>query len=210
MKRIFSFFEYYGGFLGILVLIYDRISFYTYKKYFYKKIFLNYGNNIRWGKHGLRLTIPKNIRISSPHKISIGDNCQFDEYVYLQVHHEGEKLIIKNNVRVNAFTHIQAYSEIIINDYVLIAPFSHINSGNHGFDNMKEPIMNQAYKKAGIILIGKGSWIGRNSHILGNVQIGKNTVIGAGSVVTKSFDEFSIIVGVPARLIRKINANNNQ
>jgi len=209
MKTIINFFEYYGGFLGILILIYDRLSFYTYKKYFYEKLFLNYGKNIRWGKHGLRLTIPKNIRISSPHKISIGNNCQFDEYVYLQVHHEGENLIIGNNVRINAFTHIQAYSSIILHDFVLVAPFSHINSGNHGFENINKPIMEQSYKKSGVIEIAKGSWIGRNSHILGNVKLGENTVIGAGSVVTKSFDNFSVIAGVPAKLIKVVNANND-
>lgn len=209
MKKIINLFEYYGGLLGILILIYDRFSFYIYKKYFYKKLFLNYGENVRWGKHGLRLTIPKNIRISSPHKISIGNNCQFDEYVYLQVHHEGENLIIGNNIRINAFTHIQAYSSIILYDFVLIAPFSHINSGNHGFTDIKEPIMKQAYKKAGAIIIGKGSWIGRNSHILGNVNLGENTVVGAGSVVTSSFEDFSIVAGVPAKLIRTMNANSN-
>lgn len=209
MKKIWNFFEYYGGFLGILGLVYDRISFYTYKKYFYKNIFLNYGENVRWGKHGLRFTIPRNIRISSPHKISIGNNCQFDEYVYLQVHHEGENLIIGNNVRINAFTHIQAYSSIILSDFVLVAPFSHINSGNHGFDDTKEPIMKQPYKKAGAIVVAKGSWIGRNSHILGNVKLGENTVVAAGSVVTKSFDNFSVVAGVPAKLIRISNAKIN-
>jgi acetyltransferase-like isoleucine patch superfamily enzyme len=200
--KVFEKFIMSGGFLGTITIIIDRISFYSYKKRYYKRIFMHYGDNIRWGKHGLRLTIPSTIRISNPHKISIGNNCQFDEFVYLQSHHDGEGLMIGNEVRVNAFAHIQSFSKITIGDFVLIAPFSHVNSGNHGSSDKKIPIMHQEYQKAGPIFINKGTWIGRSSHVLGGVVLGINCVVAAGAVVTKSFPDYSKIGGIPARLLK--------
>lgn len=192
-----------GGLFALIVLIYDRILFRLFLRSYYKKIFNSYGDNIRWGKHGLRLTIPRTVRLSCPEKISIGDNCQFDEFVYLQAHHEGEGLYIRNNVRVNAFTHIQAYSRITLEDHVLIAPFCHVNSGNHGMRDKDSPIMLQPYVKAGPITIGTGSWLGRNSHVLGNVSLGVNCVVACGAVVTKSFPNFTVVGGVPAKVLKR-------
>jgi acetyltransferase-like isoleucine patch superfamily enzyme len=198
-----------GGVSGIVLLVWDRVSFRLYKKRYYKNIFLNYGENIRWGKHSLRLTIPESVRIANPQKISISNNCEFDEYVYLQSHHDGEGLVIGNGVRINAFTHVQAFSKVIIEDSVLIAPFSHVNSGNHGMHDNSCPIMNQPYEKAGMITIGMGTWLGRSSHILGGVVLGKNCVVAAGAVVTKSFSDFSIVGGVPAKLLKAIDETKN-
>ena len=206
-ERFFSFVEkviFYDGLAFYVTLIWDRLVFHIFYKNYYQKKFLFYGHNIRWGKHSQRFTIPNSIRIGTPEKISIGNNCQFDEYCYIQCHHGGEGLFIGDNTRVNAFTHIQAYSKIVIEGDVLIAPFSHINSGNHGFDNPTLPIMDQAYSKAGAIQIGRGTWLGRSSQVLGGVSLGINCVVASGSVVTQSFPDHSILGGVPARNIRKI------
>lgn len=88
----------------------------------------------------------------------------------------------------------------------MIAPFTHINSGNHGYFDFDKPIMSQKYLKAGKIFIGKGCWIGRSTHILGGSFIGENSVAAANSVVTKPFKEKNIILaGIPAKIIRKVN-----
>ncbi|UFS62407.1 acyltransferase [Sulfurimonas sp. HSL-3221] len=190
-----------GGVAGLISLVVDRMAFYGYKRRYYQKSFMQYGENVRWGKHALRLCIPSSVRISNPQRISIGNNCQFDEYVYLQSHHEGEGLFLGNGVRINAFTHIQSFSRVVIGDFVLVAPFCHINSGNHGTEDAEVPIMHQRYKKAGEISIGRGVWMGRNSQVLGGVQLGKNCIVAAGAVVTKSFPEHTTIGGVPANVI---------
>ena len=56
------------------------------------------------------------------------------------------------------------------------------------------------------IIIKRNVWIGANVIILPGVKIGSNSIIGAGSVVTKSFEDNSIVCGNPARFIKK---NNN-
>lgn len=188
----------------VFKLILDRLLFKLIYEKVYKNRFNNYGENIKWGRDQLWCLIPKNVRISNPNKISIMDNCSFDENVYLQAHHESEGLFIGQNVRINSNTHIQSFSKIEIYNNVLIAPFCHINSGNHGFDNSTLPIMNQEYQKSGEIHIGSGSWLGHSATILGNVTLGSNTVVGSGAIVTKSFKEIqSILVGIPAKNIKK-------
>jgi acetyltransferase-like isoleucine patch superfamily enzyme len=55
----------------------------------------------------------------------------------------------------------------------------------------------------GYISLGDGCWIAFNSVILGRVKIGKQSVVGANSVVTKDVSPFSVVVGNPARVIKK-------
>lgn len=206
-KLVIGFISFARRLFLFLFTSYDKLLFHIFYKHYYRSIFMHYGNNVRWGKHFLRLTIPSNIRISSPEKISIGDNCQFDEYTYIQCHHLGDGLVIGSNTRVNAFTHIQAYSSVVIEPSVLIAPFSHINSGNHGFENHEVPIMEQPYQRGGSILIGSGTWLGRGAQVLGGVSLGRNCIVASGAVVTKSFPDFSLVGGVPAKPLRIPNGN---
>lgn len=187
-------FNIYKKFMFPLILL-DRIFYHSFFKFYYKKKFAYYGSNIRWGKYYLRKTIPFNIRISNVQNIYLNDGCQIDEFCHLMCSNHG-KLILGKNVRLaNGFIHIGAYNNIIIEDNVLIASFSQIINGNHEYRNNSLPIMQQGSFGTGDILIKSGCWIGRNSCVLGGVVLGKNSVVGANSVVTKSFDDYSIIVG---------------
>jgi acetyltransferase-like isoleucine patch superfamily enzyme len=58
------------------------------------------------------------------------------------------------------------------------------------------------------IIIGNNVWIGSNSTILPGVVIGDNSIIGAGSVVTKNVPSNVIVAGVPAKVIKKIEDND--
>ena len=53
------------------------------------------------------------------------------------------------------------------------------------------------------LVIGNGTWIGTNAVIVGNIQIGKHCVIGANSVVTKDIPDYSVAAGIPAKVIKR-------
>jgi len=181
----------------------DRILFKLYFHGKYKKDFKNYGENIRWGRNFGFLIIPKSVRLSCPEKIEIGNDCEIDENVYLQCHFKGEGIVIGEGSRINAHTHIQAFSKITLGAKVLIAPFAMLNSGDHGYGE-SGAIMDQEYIASGEILIGEGSWIARGSQVLGNCSLAPRTVVAAGAVVTKSSEGSCILAGVPARNIRDL------
>ncbi|MFR5466356.1 MAG: hypothetical protein ACLTHR_12100 [Agathobacter rectalis] len=61
-----------------------------------------------------------------------------------------------------------------------------------------------------MVFIDDGVWIGNDVIILPNVHIGKKSIIGAGSVVTKNIPEFCIAVGNPAKVIKKFDIKENR
>lgn len=95
--------------------------------------------------------------------------------------------------------YIQGAGGVYIGDYVNLAPNVGILSANH--DLYDQNLYN--VKK---VVVGDYSWIGMNSVVLPGVVLGTRTIVGAGSVVTKSFPEgFCVIAGNPAKLIKRLD-----
>jgi acetyltransferase-like isoleucine patch superfamily enzyme len=95
--------------------------------------------------------------------------------------------------------YIQGNGKIFIGDYVHFSRNIGIISGNHGIYNHFETERKET-------IIGDYSWIGMNCMILPGVVLGARTIVGAGSVVTKSFpDGYCVIAGNPAKLIKLLD-----
>jgi acetyltransferase-like isoleucine patch superfamily enzyme len=88
---------------------------------------------------------------------------------------------------------------------VLLAAGVHVPSGakTHGTSDLARPIREQEAART-LVRIGEGSWIGSAAIVLADV--GRHSVIGAGSVVTKPIPDFVVAAGVPARVIRSRTA----
>ena len=112
------------------------------------------------------------------------------------------EIIIGNNVCFNYNCHVGAIGRIIIGNNVLIGSNVLITDHYHGKTDCESlqipPILRQLYYK-GEVIIEDNVWIGENVSIMPGVIIGENCVIGANSVVTKSFPKNSILAGVPAK-----------
>lgn len=93
---------------------------------------------------------------------------------------------------------------IQIEDDVMIGSGVHIYVSNHRFDRMNIPLIDQGHYSAKPVILRKGCWLGANVIILPGVEIGENSVVGAGSVVTKSFPKGVVIAGNPAKFIKAI------
>lgn len=95
--------------------------------------------------------------------------------------------------------YIQAVGPVILGDYTQIGPNVSIISSNHKQEDLRE-------HEVGRVEIGAYSWLGAGSVVLPNVTLGPFTMVGAGTVVTKSFpDGFCVLVGNPARLVRRLD-----
>jgi acetyltransferase-like isoleucine patch superfamily enzyme len=113
--------------------------------------------------------------------LSIGSNCEFGY----------------NN-------HIASIQNVSIGDFVLTANNVYISDNIHEYLDVNKPIIRQSIRFKGAVNIGDGAWIGENVCIIG-ASIGKNSVIGANSVVTRDVPDFCVAVGSPARVIRKFD-----
>ena len=96
--------------------------------------------------------------------------------------------------------YIHAVNKIFIGDYTFIAPNVGIMSGNHDLSDLRKQTSGEPVR------IGNYCWLGMNSMVLPEVVLGDFTIVGAGAIVTKSFEEgYCVIAGNPARVIRKLD-----
>lgn len=115
----------------------------------------------------------------------------------------GKRVVIRPCCMLHADTRKKG-AGIIIEDDVLIGSNVHIYVDKHTFDNPKISIIDQGYEPSRTVVLKKGCWIGANCTILPGVTVGKNSVVGAGSIVTKSVPPRTVAVGNPARVIKKL------
>ena len=119
------------------------------------------------------------------------------------ISHKGVGISIGNNTGINAYCFFGGQGGIDIGNNVIIGPQVKIFSENHNFSDKNNIIKNQGVTRQGV-KIESDCWIGSGATILDGVILKSRTVVAAGSVVTKSFEEKSLIGGVPAKLIKNI------
>ena len=112
----------------------------------------------------------------------------------------------KSNIFIGACSSINRNSlvigKVIIKEYVAISPNCVIVGSNHVFKDPNKLINDQGVKSKGIY-IDDDVWIGANSTVLDGVVIGKGSIIGAGSVVSKSIPPYSVAFGNPCIVVKK-------
>lgn len=112
----------------------------------------------------------------------------------------GYNIEIGKNVMLNFGCVILDVCSVKIGDNTLIGPNSHIYTACHSLD-ARERMENREYGKP--VSIGSNVWIGGNCVVLPGVSIGDNSIIGAGSVVTKDIPSNVVAVGNPCEVIKE-------
>ena len=167
------------------------------------------------------------------YKKDIGKNTFIDKTVnvfgwkYIQIGSftlVGEQTWLNVNRRIDDFKHIEignycylgrrnllsSSRRLIISDYVMTSNDCKFLGSNHIYTNPLKPYISTGTMNDDVLKIGVNVWIGANAIVLGSVDIGHGSIIGAGSVVTENIPPFSIAVGNPCKVIKRYNFRTNQ
>ncbi len=165
---------------------------------------ISHCNRIRCGK---TLTIGNNVEINALSKngIIIGNNVSILSNTIIEctgvIKELGEGLEIGNNVGIAQNCFIQVRGKINIGSNVIFGPNVSIFSENHNYSDTIIPIKDQGSTRVGVT-VEDDVWLGSGSKVLDGVTIGKGSIIAAGAVVTKSIPPYSVVGGIPARVIK--------
>lgn len=157
-----------------------------------------------WGiKTGRGIYIGKCCSLKGKQRIILGDYVTIRPYT--QIWSEGGKIEIGQGSEIGERCRISIANSLEIEEKVLLSPNVYITDCDHEYRDINCPVIDQGIVQKGQrVSIGEGSYIGINSVIVGNVRIGKHCVIGANSVVTHDIPDYSVAVGCPAKVIKKI------
>ncbi len=182
----------------------------------YRGLFAQMGQGVQWGS---------NITLRHPYKMTIGDHAAIDNDCMLCargsdagqfrigedtivsrgsfIQSKAGNIIIGAHCSIGVQCYIGAVNDISIGDHVLIAGQCYIGGGRYPLTKSGAPMKEHGAYSDGPITIGDDVWIGAGVKILDNINIGEGAVVGAGAVVTKDVAPYTIVGGIPAKVIRK-------
>ena len=163
------------------------------------------GSFSNWGKHS---QLGRHAKIVGAEMIHVGSNVLLGEHIWLNAkdsQNDGEvTLYIEDGTYIGRLVQINAWHSVSIGRNVLISDRVYISDADHHYDDINEPISKQGDFFKGGVTLGDGCWVGIGAVILPNVTIGRNAVIAANSLVTENVPDFTVVGGIPAKIIKKL------
>lgn len=177
-------------------------------------------------KVGKKVVFGRNMKIYSPHKISIGDNVIFDDGVFLDAKGVSNRGIeFGNRIFIGQNTIIQTKNgDICIEDEVNIGPFCYVSSTNRlhigegtyvgpycllmsgGEHDVDSPELEPGQSLP--LEIGNHCWIAAKVTVFQECHIGNRSVVGTASVVNRPIPPNSVAVGIPARVVKVLDPSS--
>lgn len=149
--------------------------------------YFNIGPDVKFGRWAVITAWDTYMKQRFTPEVTIGGGCNFGDYL-----------------------HLSCINRLSIGNNVLTGRWVTINDNAHGtvdYDSMQIPPVERPLHSKGPIVIGDNVWIGDKATILGGVNIGEGSVIGANSVVTRSIPPFSVAAGAPAVVIKTLSTS---
>jgi acetyltransferase-like isoleucine patch superfamily enzyme len=157
------------------------------------------------------------IRRSAANRIEIGDSVYLAPGIWLNIPEPGVHLppaiVLDSGCKIGRRCMISAKNRVRLEENVMLGPSVLITDHSHEFSNPDIPIHAQGLTAGGTVRIEKNCWLGHGSAVIctsGSLIVGRNSVIGANAVVTRSVPPFSIVAGSPAKIVRRYDPTSEE
>lgn len=157
---------------------------------------------------GEETRLGRGCQLIGPHAIRIGRHCVVGEYSWINANsHSAETSCIEiaDYSLIGRRNFLSAGKAIRLGPYTLTGPDCHLICADHRISDPCAPYIASGAVLDDTITLGANCWLGTSVIVLGQVEIGRGSVIGSGAVVLKSLPPFSLAVGAPARLLKRFN-----
>jgi acetyltransferase-like isoleucine patch superfamily enzyme len=175
------------------------------------------------GRCGRNVTFGANVVLRHPHKIAIGANVVIDDNCCLDAKGtdnagitigtgvfigrntilscKNGDIVIDDEANVGFNAEVFSASRVRVGKKVLVAAYCYLVGGDHLFDRIDVPVLEQGRTARGIE-VDDHAWLGTHCVVTDGSRVGKDAIIGAGAVVIGEIPDFHIAAGVPARMLR--------
>jgi acetyltransferase-like isoleucine patch superfamily enzyme len=138
--------------------------------------------------------------------VVFGNRCTVGRFATIRptnvlVNEAGEGLKMGDNSNIGPYSWVGCSGHIEIGNNVMMGPRVNLLAENHNFELTDIPMKEQGVTR-GTIVIEDDCWLGANCSVLSGVRIGRGAIVATGAVVTKDVPPYSIVGGVPAKVIR--------
>ncbi len=146
--------------------------------------------------------------LANVHQISIGKNVFIRDFVRLEAVNDGS-LIIQDGVSIEQRCHITTAGELIIDFNTTILFDIMITDIDHEYEDLDFPISKQPLRVSKTY-IGENCFIGSGAKIQAGTILGKHCVVGTNAVVRGTFPDYSVIVGIPAKIVKRYDLERKE
>ena len=175
----------------------------------------NHFRTFGFGSFGKYSMLYKPLRVIGRKNIFIGKNCWIYKNVRLETVSKwgmqelhGE-IHLKDGVSFEQGCHIVAASKLVIEEGCTLSANVYVSDCAHSHDKVNQDVMHQPLEIKSVS-IGKNSFIGYGACIWPGTQIGQGCIIGANAVVKGTIPDYSVVAGVPAKVIKQYNFDIKQ
>jgi galactoside O-acetyltransferase len=186
------------GVAGLIKVLSVKIGRTVYRRYSWLSTRLLWVQHLAWG-----VIVEPGVSFSSPGcQIRIGTGSYLGRGCRFICSPDAEVTIGTGSTLIHSVVIGAQREGVRIGNDVMIGEFVSIRDARHIFDDPSSPIARQGEYHAAVV-IEDDVWIGRGAIIMAGVHIGKGAVVGANSVVRHDVEPYTVVAGVPARVIKR-------
>lgn len=155
------------------------------------------------------------LRRSVSARIKIGNWVYIAPETWLNVPEPGPgaAITLEDGCKIGRRCMISARNSVRLEADVMLGPGVLITDHSHEFSNPEQPIHAQGLTAGGTVVVERNAWLGFGACIVctsGTLVVGRNSVVGANSVVTRSVPPYSVVAGNPAKIIRRYDPESQK